>query len=140
MMQEGKPIAFFSQKLTQTQQSYTTMEKELLAFVSTIFEICKMVLRAKIHVYTNHKNLIFRNINSSSVLWWRLFLEDFDSYVVGKENVLGGAFSRFPRLDNIASTEGKTSASQIKDLSFFLLTDNESLLDCFHNLPDSQQI
>ena len=143
IMQEGKPVAYFSRKLTQTQQNYTTMEKELLAIVSTLAEFRTMLLGAKIYVYTDHKNLTFHNLNSSRVLRWRLFLEDFDvsySYVAGKENVLGDAFSRLPRLDDVAPTEGKTSASQIEDSLFFSLTDSELLLDCFLNLPPQRQM
>lgn len=141
IMQEGKPVAYFSRKLTQTQQNYTTMEKELLAIVSTLTEFRTMLLGAKIFVYTDHKNLTFRNLNSSRVLRWRLFLEDFDvsySYVAGKENVLGDAFSRLPRLDDI--TEGKKPVSTVEELLFLSLTDNTMMLDCFLNLPTQQQM
>jgi transposase InsO family protein len=144
IMQEGKPVAYFSRKLTQTQQNYTTMEKELLAIISTLAEFRTMLLGSKIFVYTDHKNLTFRNLNSSRVLRWRLFLEDFDisyAYVAGKNNVLGDAFSRLPRLDDIVVTEGKTSSvSSIEDSLFSSLTDNKNLLDCFLNLPTQRQM
>ena len=144
IMQEGKPVAYFSRKLTNAQQNYTTMEKELLAIVSTLTEFRSMLLGAKIFVYTDHKNLTFKNLNSSRVLRWRLFLEDFDvtySYVAGKENVLGDAFSRLPRLDDTAITEGKkSSASKSEDSLFFSLTDNKMMFDCFLNLPTQKQM
>ena len=143
IMQQGKPVAYFSRKLTLTQQNYTTMEKELLAIVSTLAEFRTMLLGAKIFVYTDHKNLTFKNLNSARVLRWRLFLEDFDvtyAYVAGKENVLGDAFSRLPRLDDVAITEGKTSVSSIEESLFSSLTDSKEMLECFLNLPTQQQM
>ncbi len=37
-IQEGKPVAYFSQKLTKSQQKFTTMEKEMPSIVTTIKE------------------------------------------------------------------------------------------------------
>jgi hypothetical protein len=38
IIQEGRPIAYSSQKLTKSQQDYTTMEKEMLSIVATLKE------------------------------------------------------------------------------------------------------
>ncbi len=37
-IQEGKPVAHFSCKLTKSQQNYTTMEKEMISIVTTLKE------------------------------------------------------------------------------------------------------
>ena len=54
--QNDKPLAFFSRKLLESQQSYTTTERELLSIVELIKEYRNMLLGQKIIVYTDHKN------------------------------------------------------------------------------------
>jgi hypothetical protein len=38
IIQEGRPVAYFSQKLTKSQQNYITMENEMLSIVATLEE------------------------------------------------------------------------------------------------------
>jgi hypothetical protein len=55
--QDNRPIAFFSRKVSKTQQKYNVTEIELLAIVETIKEFKGMLWGKDIEVYTDHKNL-----------------------------------------------------------------------------------
>jgi hypothetical protein len=55
--QYNRPIAFFSRKLSKTQQKYSVTEIELLAMVETLKEFKGMLWGQDIKVYTDHKIL-----------------------------------------------------------------------------------
>ena len=101
IMQEGKPLAFYSRKLTSAQRNYTTTEKELLSIVETLKEFRNILLGYEIEVFTDHKNLTFEATESSSqrAQRWRSLLQEFDltlKFIAGEANVVADAISRLP--------------------------------------------
>ena len=99
IMQKGRPLAFYSRKLTDAQTRYTTTERELLSVVETLKEFRTILLGHQIKVYTDHQNLIHTNLRTERVLRWRLFLEEFNvefNYIAGVKNVVADILSRYP--------------------------------------------
>eukprot|EP00573_Skeletonema_grethae_P000322 CAMPEP_0201689056 /NCGR_PEP_ID=MMETSP0578-20130828/2716_1 /ASSEMBLY_ACC=CAM_ASM_000663 /TAXON_ID=267565 /ORGANISM="Skeletonema grethea, Strain CCMP 1804" /LENGTH=792 /DNA_ID=CAMNT_0048173573 /DNA_START=167 /DNA_END=2545 /DNA_ORIENTATION=+ len=110
ILQEGRPVAYYSKRLTGPQTRYSAMEKEMLALVATLQEYRSMLFGAKIKLFTDHRNLTFANLTNQRVLRWRCFLETFNAewnYHPGKLNVLADAFSRLPKFDYSGREERK---------------------------------
>ncbi len=101
IVQSGRPIAFFSRKLSSAQRKYTTRELELLSIVETLNEFRNTIFGYKVIVYTDHKNLTFETtlMLSERVMRWRLLLEEFGvtfKYIEGTKNVIADMLSRHP--------------------------------------------
>ena len=75
--QDGRPVAFYTKKLNPAQTRYTTTERELLAIVETLKEFRNILLGQQRTIYTDHKNLCYKNFNTNRVMRWRLLLEDY---------------------------------------------------------------
>jgi RNase H-like domain found in reverse transcriptase len=95
--QDGKPIAFYNRKLKPEQTRYTTMERELLSIVETLKEYRNILLGHEIEVFTDHKNLTYKEFNTERVMRWQLLLEEFGPklmYIKGVNNVVADFLSR----------------------------------------------
>jgi hypothetical protein len=101
MTQDGKPLGFFSRKLSNTQRCYPVTEQELLAISETLKYYKHMLLGHKIIIKTDHKNLTHPlSIHASDrVLHQRLLLEEYGAdlqYIQGEKTVAADALSRLP--------------------------------------------
>ena len=73
--QKDKPTAFYSRKLTDTQQRYTVTDRELLSIVETLREFKTILLGQKLRIYNHHKNITCKFFNTDRVLRWRIILK-----------------------------------------------------------------
>jgi RNase H-like domain found in reverse transcriptase len=92
IVQDKKPIAFYSRKLNAAQKRYTTTECELLSTIETCKEYKNILLGYPIIFYTDHKNNTFNGLKASDrVLHWLLLLKEYGvsfEYLPGKKNVV----------------------------------------------------
>ena len=119
--QEGKPLAFFSRKLTSAQRNYTTTEKELLSIVETLKEFRNILLGYELEVYTDHKNLTFESTESTSqrAQRWRGMIQEFDvtlKFIEGEANIVADAISRLPMEEHGTSPQEKQIELNLSEL------------------------
>ena len=101
-IQNGKVVAHWSKKLTAEQARCLTMEKEPLAIILCFEEFKNVLPGAIITVFTDHKNLTFKTLNTTRVLRWCLFLEERDAkfqHFPGKDDVLADCLLRLPCME-----------------------------------------
>ncbi len=113
--QDNRPIAFFSRKLSKTQQKYSVMEIELLAIVETLKEFKGMLWGQDIKVYTNHKDLTrdALGLTSDRVYHWRLLLEKYApkiTYIKGIHNTVADAILQLEYDPKLTKTNEYTHA------------------------------
>ena len=77
IMQNDKPLAFYSRKLNTAQRKYPTGEQELLSIVETLKEFKNILLGQEIIVHTDHKNLLYESSSSDRVARWGLLIEEY---------------------------------------------------------------
>ena len=78
--QKGKPIAFYSRKLTCNQQRYKVTKRELLSIVETLKEFITILLGQKLQIYSDRKKLTCKMYNTDRVFRWRLIIEEYGPY------------------------------------------------------------
>jgi hypothetical protein len=103
IMQDKKPIAFYSRTLDTSQKRYTTTDRnrELLSAIETCKEYKNILLgyHLPIIVFTDHKNNTFNGLKASDrvlLTCWLLLLEEYGvtfEYLAGKKNVVADALS-----------------------------------------------
>ena len=127
IMQDNKPLAFYSRKMNAAQRRYTTGEQELLSIVETLKEFKNILLGQKITVHTDHQNIVYGNLSNNRIARWRLLLEEYGPtyvHVAGENNVVADALSRMdadfeqemPSADNVV--EMSNALSKEKDEVF----------------------
>lgn len=100
LLQEGKPVAYFSEKLSGPSLRYSTYDKELYALVRTLQTWQHYLWHREFIIHSDHEALKHirtqTNLNRRHAKWVE-FIESF-SYIIkhksGKENVIADALSR----------------------------------------------
>ncbi len=130
------------------------MEKEMLSIIATLKEFWSMLLGADIHVFMDHKNLMFDTLKTQFMLCWRTKIEEFSPIlhcIKGPRNILANNLSMLHCLVTPAQImEGKKLveptevSNEEEEEAYFLdqeysgLYDDDVLecIECYLNLPD----
>jgi hypothetical protein len=118
IMQEGKPVAYYSKKLNSAQMNCATIDKDLLCVVATLREFCSVLLGAELHVHTDHKNILNVGDSSQQCLCWISYVDEYRPelhYEEGPRNAIADTFSRLSRNDESSALVGKNAANVISD-------------------------
>uniref|UniRef100_A0A8C7YWC8 Gypsy retrotransposon integrase-like protein 1 n=1 Tax=Oryzias sinensis TaxID=183150 RepID=A0A8C7YWC8_9TELE len=117
LMQNGKPIAFASRALTQTERGYAQIEKEFLALVFSMEKFHQFTYGRKVTVQSDHKpleNIVKKPLLSAPKRLQRMMLRiqkyDVDvMYVPGKDMLLADTLSRayLPEHSSCGSVEAE---------------------------------
>ena len=99
LVQNGKPLGFYTRKLNTAQLNYTVGEKELLSIVEGVKAFEGMIRGFDITIHTDHLNLLYNKLPNQRMLRWVLLLEEFHPRVVhvsGANNTAANGLSRLP--------------------------------------------
>ena len=124
-----KPICYASRTLNDSEQNYSTIEKELLAIVWATKYFRPYLFGRKFKIITDHKPLQWMvNLKepNSRLTRWRLRLSEFDYTVIykkGKNNTNADALSRI----EIHAKETKSLIEEIDELNSLLGNPSDTL-------------
>lgn len=124
---KDQPIAFASRTLNETEQRYSTIEKELLAIVWSCKYFRPYLYGRKFQIFTDHRPLVWLfNLKepNSKLMRWRLKLEEYDYEIIykkGKHNLNADALSRI----RLNAVETQSILNNPGDINF----DIEEFLD-----------
>ena len=99
IIQNNKPIAFFSSKLIKPQRNYTTTEKDFFAIVEYLKRFREILFDYEINVLSDHKNLVYATTLSESqrIMCWRIIIKEFGpniQHIAGDDNIVSDTLSR----------------------------------------------
>ena len=126
IMQNDKPLAFYTRKLNSAQAKYSTGEQELLSIVETLKAFESILMGNRIIVHTDHLNLLYKKLASARLVRWRMLLEEFGpefKHIEGKKNVVADALSRMDMSPKQYDEENDTH--QDRQLSYLTTKDIE---------------
>jgi hypothetical protein len=95
-----RPISFISQKLSDTQRRWATIEKEAYAIIWALNKLKEIITGCKIFIFSDHNPLIYLTESmskSAKLVRWSLSLQTFDFELIykrGKLNTIADFLSR----------------------------------------------
>ena len=76
LVQEGKPLGFFTRKLNSAQRNYSVGEKELLSIVEGLKAFEGVIRCTDLTVHSDHLNLLYDKNSTQRMICWRNLVEE----------------------------------------------------------------
>jgi hypothetical protein len=116
--------------------NYATTDKELFCFIATLREFCSMLLGAKLHVHTDHKNIPSALMTYHSNVF-------AGSLMLTNTNVEGPCFSRLLHSEvsspivwkKAANVVGNSERNNRNESSHSWLMNDGDIVACLMNIP-----
>ncbi|KAG0441877.1 Transposon Tf2-6 polyprotein [Dictyocoela muelleri] len=97
LLQESKPIGFYSYKLNHSELNYSIIEKETLAVLKALHHFRPIIFDSKVIIHTDNMNLIPDKKLTSRIQRWKMLLQEFDitvKQIEGNKNFIADTLSR----------------------------------------------
>lgn len=130
-----KPVCYASRTLTQTEQNYSTIEKELLSIVWSAKYFRPYLFGRKFTIVTDHKPLTWLfslKEPNSKLVRWRLKLEEYDYTIIykkGTKNTNADGLSRIEpesmEINHLSDDDSNSSRSSNQDTQSKIIKQNE---------------
>jgi cleavage and polyadenylation specificity factor subunit 1 len=138
-----QPLAFFSRKLTPTQQKYSAYDRELLAIYEAVHHFRHMLEARHFTIFTDHKPLIYafqqkRDKCSPRQFRHLDFIAQFTTdirHISGQNNIVADTLSRIESITTPPSYDAMASAQATDDELQRLLTSTTALQLDKHFIP-----
>lgn len=125
LSQDGRPVAFFSRTLHNSERNHPAIEKEAAAIVECLRKWRQFLIGRTFKLITDQKSVAFMfhqrhssRIKNDKIQRWRLELSAYNFDIVyrpGRENVAADTLSR-AGLPLVASTNGPSHEKALKEL------------------------
>jgi len=142
ILQDNKPVAFFSRKLTGPQSRYPIPDKEALSIVETLQEFRPLLFGAQIIIRTDHKNLTQPHFKSHRLYSWRLLIEEFAptiEYIPGEHNIGADTLSRYPLREEVQVLDSDELSHKLQEIMLYYPQEINAFPLDFENIRREQQ-
>ena len=130
LSQEGKPIGFYSHKLSITESKWSAIEQEAFAIVRAVDHFRHFIMGRHFKLLTDQKGVAYlfdsrpkNKIKISKLNRWRMELTVFNfeiSYRSGASNVAADALSRISALINLAGFDLERATLIHENMALFV--------------------
>ncbi|KAM9980171.1 hypothetical protein ACTFIZ_010232 [Dictyostelium cf. discoideum] len=101
MIQNGKPVSYYSRTLNNAEKNYSITERECLAVIESIKYFKSYINGRQVKIITDHQPLkyLLTGKFTDRITRWTVLLQEYNYEIIyrpGKENFLADALSRFP--------------------------------------------